>query len=118
MKQLSVDARAFVDGVTSYIEHEEKASSLLPRVTDLFQKVTNQTKKQSTATVVSAILLTTNEKEQIGSFLQKLLGHDVTIEVVLDPSLIGGIRMQVGDWVVDTSLATQIDSMGRLLTHI
>jgi len=117
MKQLSVDARAFVDGVTSYLGHEEKAKSLLPRVTDLFAKVTREAKKQSEASVVTAAALTGDEKKSIRDFLQKLLGHEVTIETKVDASIIAGMKIEIGDWVVDTSLATKLDEMGRALMH-
>lgn len=118
MKQLSVSARAFVEGVTSYMEHEEKANLLLPRVTDLFQKVSIQARKKSTAQVVSAIVLTNEEKIQIHDFLEKLLGHSITIEVRVDAAIIAGVRVEVGDWVVDTSFATQLNHIARGLTHL
>ena len=57
-----------------------------------------------TATVVSAVPLTT---EQINKITQKLissLNKQIQIETQIDPSIIGGLKIRVGDRILDASI--------------
>ena len=47
--------------------------------------------------------------------LSKRLGKDVRMEVVVDPRIIGGLKVQYGDRVVDASVATRLQQLRRRL---
>ena len=53
------------------------------------------------AAEISAIL-----KDQIKNF-----GKDVQIDVTVDPSIIGGLKVKVGSRMVDASLRTKLNSI-------
>ena len=42
-------------------------------------------------------------------------GHDVHLNVVLDPQVIGGMSIQIGDELIDGSLATRLAGLRRRL---
>lgn len=118
MSILAKDARYFVDGVTKYLRQDALSNqSLLPKVTAALHKITASARREKTALVESVVPLTTKEKGDIGRMLSRLLTHTVTIECKTNKELLGGFRMVVGDWVVDTSLRSQIHAMQERLTQ-
>ena len=108
---LTKDAKGFIEGVVSYLSTDASAPSVMPRVTTLLHKVSAQAKKERLAKVYSVVSLTTDEKKLIIHVLTKLLGHTVEIEPVIDTHLVGGLRIQVADWILDTSLDHQLEEM-------
>ncbi len=118
MKALSKDARGFIEGVASYIRSDQRAKSVVPRVQSLITKVTASAKKEENAEVKSAVPLLSPEKKRVETLLAKLLGHTVTCHYRIDASLIGGIKIQVADWIVDSSLATQVATIAHSITSV
>lgn len=115
MKTLSKDARGFIEGVTRYIRSDSRGKQVLPRVSALFTKVTTAAKKERVASVSSVVLLTEAEKTLVKRVLVRILGHDVDCRFTMDPVLLGGMRIQVADWVVDTSLSSQLNALSQTL---
>lgn len=116
MAALHKDARFFVDGITTYLRRGGTVGgSVIPRMTALFDKVSSSAKGQKIASVESAVPLTHTEKRDVGLLLARLLGHDVDLDCHVDAKAIGGFKIQVGDWVVDTTLRGQIDALGNAL---
>ena len=115
MKGITKEARGFVSGVMGYLKGERKAKSMMPKMQKLLSKVTEQARVARTATVMSAVKLTKAEEAKVGKFLGTLVGHSVSIRTEVHEDLLGGVRIQVADWIIDTSIKTQIQTIGRLL---
>jgi len=115
MTSLSKDARLFVDGVTKYLRGSGGAGTMLPKVTAALHKITTSARSGKVAKVESSVMLTSKEKSDISRFLSRLLTREATLQCSINKELIGGLRIGVGDWVVDTSIATQITAMQELL---
>lgn len=117
MKPLTQEARGFVEGITKYIRQEGKDASLLPKVESLFQKVTDHAIRRNMAKVESAVELTLEEKTAIRSLVAKLLDHPVELESTVNPKLLGGVKIAVADWILDTSLRSRLDRMAHAITN-
>jgi F-type H+-transporting ATPase subunit delta len=115
MKPLSKDARGFVDSVVKYIKTDGKSATAGQSVRSLLSKVSDEDKKMNKAVVESAIGLTDAEKAEVEKIVMKLVGHEITIETSVRPSLLGGLRITVGDWILDTSLKAQLDDLKSTL---
>ncbi|MEE1620846.1 F0F1 ATP synthase subunit delta [Zafaria sp. Z1313] len=59
--------------------------------------------------------LTGEQVARLQSGLNRLYGRDLKINVTVDPTLVGGIRVEVGDEVVDASAATRLSELRRRL---
>jgi len=118
MKPLTKDARRFIEGVTQYIRRGERAKTVLPKVQSLFAKVTAQARRSRVAEITSAVPLTNPEKSAIARALPKLLSHDVECQYAVDPDLLGGLTIQVADWVVDSSFRSQLATIAQSLERI
>ncbi|MBC7724435.1 MAG: F0F1 ATP synthase subunit delta [Burkholderiaceae bacterium] len=70
----------------------------------------------SVATVTTAKPIAAEQLVRLQKGLSKTYGTQVRINVVIDPSVIGGIRVQVGDDVIDGSVASRITELRLQLT--
>lgn len=117
MKTLTKDARGFVTGVVDYLRKEGRAHQSIPKVRSLFQKVTSQARRESQALVESAVTLTAEEKKRVTIALENLLEHTLTVHFSIQTDLIGGLRIKVADWTIDTSMQEQLRALQASLTN-
>jgi F-type H+-transporting ATPase subunit delta len=68
------------------------------------------------AEVTSAAELSEKEKGSIRQSLAKQFGADLTFTFAVDPSLLGGLRVRVGDRLIDTSVASRLTALRESLT--
>ncbi len=80
-----------------------------------YEKLTDELANIIRADVVSAVELPDESVEKIKASLSKQTGKDVTIETVVDPSLIGGVVTKIGDLVLDGSVKAQLISLKESL---
>lgn len=67
------------------------------------------------ATVHAAIDLTADQRERLVATLSQMTGRQVHVNVVLDPSVIGGASVRLGDEIVDGTIATRLEQARRAL---
>lgn len=65
------------------------------------------------ATVTTAIELSKQQKSRIASALGKIYGNDVVIDSVVNQAVIGGVKVQIGDDVIDGTISTRIETASR-----
>jgi F-type H+-transporting ATPase subunit delta len=65
----------------------------------------------SVATVTSARPIADAQLDRLRSGLSRQYARDIRINQVIDPSLIGGLRVQIGDDVIDSSVARRINDV-------
>ena len=70
------------------------------------------------AEVTSAADLAESEQEQLRKSLAEQYGEDLTFSFKVDPSLLGGLRVRVGDRLIDTSVASRLAAMRESLASV
>ncbi|MCD4534412.1 F0F1 ATP synthase subunit delta [Nocardioides sp. cx-169] len=80
-----------------------------------FQKVAASVRKESVAEVRVAQDLSDAERTRLQRALTQQYGREVHLNVVVDPSLLGGMRVEIGDDVIDGTVAGRIDEARRKL---
>ncbi|TFB48685.1 F0F1 ATP synthase subunit delta [Cryobacterium tagatosivorans] len=63
------------------------------------------------ATVTSAAELAPAQLERLNQSLAARYGRELTINQIVDPGLVGGVRVQIGDDVIDGSIATRLKDL-------
>ena len=74
-----------------------------------------QLRSQGTATVYSAVPLSPAQTQRLTQILAAQAGREVLVNVVVDPSLVGGLRIQRGDVMMDGTVSTRADEIRRKL---
>jgi F-type H+-transporting ATPase subunit delta len=67
------------------------------------------------AEVTTAVPLDDREREMISGRIGEVLGRKVTLDLRIDPSIIGGFIARIGDMVIDGSVRQSLDSLGKSL---
>ncbi|GAA1178299.1 F0F1 ATP synthase subunit delta [Nesterenkonia xinjiangensis] len=67
------------------------------------------------AQVTVAKELDVAHQRRLSSSLDRYFGRELKLDVVVDPSVVGGIRVQVGDEVVDSTVSTRLNDLNRRL---
>lgn len=69
------------------------------------------------AHVRSATALTPEQSDRLTAALARIHHRDVQLNVTVDPSVVGGLEVRVGDEVIDGTLSTRLEAARRRLTH-
>ena len=88
----------------------------LPEIAAQFRVLKNAQSGSSDAVVYSAFPIDDKALAELTGALEKRFDRKLNITVELDASLIGGIRVVVGDEVLDTSVKARLDQMKIALT--
>jgi F-type H+-transporting ATPase subunit delta len=73
-----------------------------------YGEIASRRRQRSVARVTTAVALTDDERSRLRAALAKLYGHDVHLQVELDQHIVGGLVVQVGDEVIDGSVAGRL----------
>lgn len=71
-------------------------------------------KNRVVAIVRVAQPLTDEQRERLRTVLQRQVGRDVAMQEILDPDVLGGVRVELGDEVIDGTVSTKLQSARRL----
>jgi len=80
-----------------------------------FQRLADDAAGRVRATVTTAIELERDDRDRVERELSRRLNKEVSLDVVVDPRVIGGLRLQYGDRVVDATVATRLQQLRRRL---
>lgn len=90
--------------------------SALPEISAQFQHLVNARSGVSDATIYSAFPIDEAQLSDVTASLEKRFARKLKAVVEVDPGLIGGIRVVVGDEVLDTSVKARLEQMRVALT--
>jgi F-type H+-transporting ATPase subunit delta len=91
-------------------------TSILPKIITRFQEVVRQRQGIAEAEISTAIELTASQKAEFAFTLERLTGKRVEAKYSLDPALLGGAVVRIGDAIYDGSLRNRLNEMRARLT--
>jgi F-type H+-transporting ATPase subunit delta len=74
-----------------------------------------QRRGRSVAHVTTAVALTPQQEQRLRDVLGRLYGRQIGLQVLVDPDVLGGLVVRVGDEVIDGSVAHRLETAGRRL---
>lgn len=80
-----------------------------------YQKVAASVRNEGVATVRVAKPLTDAETERLGAALQRAYGRPIHLNLLVDAEVLGGIKVEIGDDVIDGTIASRLDDARRAL---
>jgi F-type H+-transporting ATPase subunit delta len=84
---------------------------VLPDIIRAYSGLVAKQKGEVSAQVTSARPLSNDETAELKSILRSKLSKDVNLEARVDPSLLGGLIVQVGSRMIDSSLRTKLNGI-------
>ncbi|MBB5702980.1 F-type H+-transporting ATPase subunit delta [Ochrobactrum daejeonense] len=90
----------------------------LPGIIAAFRSIAAEHRGEVSADVISAHELTAAQQNELKATLKGVAGKDVTINVTVDPSILGGLIVKMGSRQIDTSLRTKLSSLKLALKEV
>ncbi|MEU1629907.1 F0F1 ATP synthase subunit delta [Streptomyces sp. NPDC020096] len=83
---------------------------------EAISKLAAERRGRVVAVVTSAVPLSDRQKQRLGAALSKLYGRQVHLNLDVDPEVLGGISVRIGDEVIDGTVASRLEEATRRLT--
>lgn len=90
--------------------------TVMPEIAEQFHVLKNAREGSSDVEITSAFPLENQQLNDLVAALERKFGRKLHAQVAVDPSLIGGVSIKVGDEVLDTSVRARLAAMQVALT--
>jgi F-type H+-transporting ATPase subunit delta len=85
------------------------------RAVEVYGQVAAELRNRLIATVTATVPLTEEQRTRLAAALRRIYGSELHLNVQLDPELVGGIRVEIGDEVIDGTMVSRLDEARRRL---
>ena len=85
------------------------------RTVELYGRVAADRRSRLVATVTASAPLTEEQRGRLAAVLHRIYGHEVHLNVQLEQGIVGGIRVEIGDEVIDGSVLSRLEEARRRL---
>ena len=87
----------------------------LTEALDNFAKIAAAWRDRLVATVRTAVQLSSAEQDRLAGALSRQYGQDLNLNILVDPGVLGGLRIELGAEVIDGTIASRLDDARRRL---
>ena len=87
----------------------------LDAIIEEYGRLVDEAEGRVRATATTAVELSAPDYERVARELSSRLGREVRLIAEVDPGIIGGLVLRVGDRVIDASLSTRLQQLRRKL---
>ena len=94
-----------------FVIADHRRTQLIPEIVATFQQVLRQRQGVAEAEVASAVELTAAQKKDLAATLARVTGKKIEPKYSLDPALLGGAVVRIGDTIYDGSLRSRLNEM-------
>lgn len=94
---------------------EGRVTAALPQIRAEFDRLDDQAVGRVRALATTAVPLGGDDRERLVADLSRRFQREVRLETRVDPSIIGGLVLQIGDQVIDASVQTRLQQLRRQL---
>ncbi|MGB8494755.1 MAG: ATP synthase F1 subunit delta [Candidatus Acidiferrum sp.] len=99
-----------------FVMVDNQRTPLLPDILEAFQQVIRRKQGVAEAEVSSTVNLNDAQKAQLLQTLERLTGKKIQAKYALEPELLGGAVVRIGDTIYDGSLRSRLNEMRARLT--
>ncbi len=100
---------------TLLLMFDKQRGGSIGQVQHAFRERYNAFRKRLKVTVRTVLPMASDETEELRRVLAQATAREIEMEATIDPDLIGGIVVKVGDKVIDNSLRGRLEALARTL---
>ncbi len=115
--QLPSDTPAEISNLLSLLIQEGDLA-LLPEIAGALTEAASGQTAPVKAEITSAVELSADDQEQIRQSLVKQYGDGLVFTFQVDPTLLGGLRVRVGDRLMDNSVASRLSKLRESIASV
>jgi len=87
----------------------------LPAIIRAFRQLAARHRGEASAEVVSAHPLSDDQVDALKQQLRQRVGRDVSVDLSVDPALLGGLVVRIGSQMIDSSIRTRLNSLAHAM---
>lgn len=125
---LDTDAKLeIIEGLLAERAHPQTVSAVkfvvesgrarqLPQILDAFVALAARSRRQAVAEVRTAVALDDEQQRRLAAAIERATGQEVSLKTTVDPEVVGGVVVRVGDTVIDGSIARRLAELRSRMT--
>ena len=82
---------------------------------EMCTRIVAERRQRLIAVVRTPTAITAEQRRRLADALAAIYGHEVYVNIVIDPTVVGGMTIQVGDELIDASVASRLAAVRRKL---
>ena len=94
---------------------ENRRLGQLGNIVRAFRRLASRHRGEATAEVVSAHPLDEGQVSELKQQLRTRVGRDVTVDLRVDPNLLGGLVVKIGSQMIDSSIRTRLNALSSAM---
>lgn len=94
---------------------ENRRLAQLPAIIRTFRALATSYRGETTAEVTSAHPLDAEQVDALKQQLRTRIGREVSVDLSVDPSLLGGLVVKIGSQMIDSSIKTRLNSLAHAM---
>jgi F-type H+-transporting ATPase subunit delta len=94
---------------------ERRRIQFLEEIVAMYQALLDEELGRARGEVITAFPISDDERVELERALQTLLKKEVILEAKVDPEIIGGVKVKVGDYILDGTLKSQLEKFKEII---
>ena len=94
---------------------ENRRLGQLPAIIRAFRTLAARHRGEATAEVTSAHPLTDEQVGELKQQLRQRMGREVSVDLSVDPELLGGLVVRIGSQMIDSSIRTRLNTLAHAM---
>lgn len=94
---------------------ENRRLGQLPAIIRAFRQLAARHRGETTAEVTSAHALSDEQVIELKQQLRQRVGREVSVDLTVDPALLGGLVVRIGSQMIDSSIRTRLNALASAM---
>ncbi len=94
---------------------ENRRLGALPQIIRAYRALASRHRGETTAEVTSAHPLSAEQVDELKQQLRRRVGREVSVDLSVDPQILGGLVVRIGSQMIDSSIRTRLNALASAM---